>query len=91
MAKLPIVKPKRVIAALQRADFFIDHQTGSHARFIHHTEPQRRVSVPMHNKDLKKGTLKSISSQDSQNSMNPIGFQRSSVTIHEECNTPVSF
>ena len=60
MAKLPIVKPKQVIAALQRADFFIDHQTGSHARLIHQTEPQRRVSVPRHNRDLKKGTLKSI-------------------------------
>ena len=60
MAKLPIVKPKQVIAALQRADFFIDHQTGSHARLIHQTESHRRVSVPMHNKDLKKGTLKNI-------------------------------
>ncbi len=47
MAKLPIVKPKKVIAALQRAGFFIDHQTGSHARLIHQTEPQRRVSVPV--------------------------------------------
>ena len=60
MAKLPIVKPKRVIAALQRANFFIDHQTGSHARLIHQTQLHRRVTVPMHNKDLKKGTLKSI-------------------------------
>ena len=60
MAKQPIVKPKQDIAALQRADFFIDHQTGSHARLIHQTEPQRRVSVPIHNRDLKKGTLKSI-------------------------------
>ena len=60
MAKLPIVKPKQVIVALKRADFFIDHQTGSHARLIHQTESHRRVSVPMHNKDLKKGTLKSI-------------------------------
>ena len=60
MAKLPIVKPKNIIAALQRAGFFIDYQTGSHARLIHQTKPQRRVSVPMHNKDLKRGTLKSI-------------------------------
>ncbi len=60
MAQLPIVKPKQVIAALERADFFIDHQTGSHARLIHQTESHRRVSVPMHNKDLKKGTLKNI-------------------------------
>ena len=60
MAKQPVVKPKQVITALKRAGFFIHHQTGSHVRLIHQTESYRRVSVPMHNKDLKKGTLKSI-------------------------------
>ena len=60
MAKLPIVKPKQVIAALQRTDFFIDHQTGSHVRLVHQTKPHRRVSVPMHNKDIPTGTLKNI-------------------------------
>lgn len=35
MAKLPIVKPKEVIRALQKAGFYIHHQTGSHARFLH--------------------------------------------------------
>lgn len=60
MAKQPVVKPKKVLKALQRAGFYIHHQTGSHVRLIHETESHRRVTIPMHNKDLKKGTLKSI-------------------------------
>ncbi|MCG8608124.1 type II toxin-antitoxin system HicA family toxin [bacterium] len=60
MATLPVVKPKQVLAALQRADFLVVRQTGSHVRLIHETVPSRRVTLPLHNKDLKKGTLKSI-------------------------------
>ena len=63
MPKLPVVKPKKVLKALQRADFFIDHQTGSHVRLVHQTDPRRRVSIPMHNKDVPTGTLKSILNQ----------------------------
>jgi predicted RNA binding protein YcfA (HicA-like mRNA interferase family) len=60
MAKLPVVKPKEVVRALQKAGFYIHHQTGSHARLLHATDPERRVTVPIHNKDLPKGTLASI-------------------------------
>jgi len=60
MAQLPVVKPNQVIKALQRAGFIIVRQTGSHIRLIHQTESHRRVSIPFHNKDLKRGTLKSI-------------------------------
>lgn len=60
MAKLPVVKPKDVVRALQKAGFYIHHQTGSHARFLHSTDPERRVTLPIHNKDLPKGTLASI-------------------------------
>lgn len=60
MATLPVVKPKQVLKALQRAGFCTVRQTGSHIRLIHQTEAHRRVSVPLHNKDLKKGTLRSI-------------------------------
>ncbi len=49
MAKLPVVKPKKVLKALQRAGFYIRHQTGSHVRLVHQTEPHRRVTIPMHN------------------------------------------
>lgn len=60
MAKLPVVKPKEVIRALQKAGFYIHHQTGSHARLLHATDLDRRVTVPIHNKDLPKGTLANI-------------------------------
>ncbi len=63
MAKLPVVKPKQVIKALERANFFIHRQVGSHVRLIHQTERHRRVTVPVHNIDIPKGTLKSILNQ----------------------------
>ncbi|NIS39046.1 addiction module toxin, HicA family, partial [Candidatus Saccharibacteria bacterium] len=44
MATLPVVKPKEVIKALQRAGFFIARQSGSHVRLIHQTESSRRVT-----------------------------------------------
>ena len=57
---LPVVKAKACLKALQRAGFYIDHQTGSHARLFHRTKPKPRVTLPVHNKDLPPGTLKSI-------------------------------
>ncbi len=57
---LPVVKAKACLKALQRAGFYIDHQAGSHARLFHRTRPELRVTLPIHNKDLPPGTLKSI-------------------------------
>lgn len=62
MPKLPRVKPAKVIKALKRAGFYIDHITGSHYIFYQNDESWP-VSVPRHNKDLKLGTLKSILKQ----------------------------
>lgn len=58
--KLPTLKPREVIQALQRAGFFIHHTTGSHYYLKHPDKPGVRVSVPYHNRDLKKGTLHAI-------------------------------
>ena len=58
--KLPAVKPKMVIRALQRTGFATHHTTGSHY-FL--KKNMLRVSVPYHNKDLKPGTLASIIAQ----------------------------
>lgn len=60
MPRLPILKPKEIIRALTRVGFYIHHQTGSHARLLHHTKPELRVTIPIHNKDLPLGTLRSI-------------------------------
>jgi predicted RNA binding protein YcfA (HicA-like mRNA interferase family) len=57
-SKLPALRPKQVVAALLRAGFYIHHQRGSHARLLHPTRPELRVTVPIHNKDLPPSLLK---------------------------------
>lgn len=56
---LPVIRPKDVIKALERAGFFIQRVSGSHYILKHPTKPTR-VTVPLHNRDLKRGTLQSI-------------------------------
>jgi len=60
MPRLPAVKPKMAIRALQRKGFVIDHTTGSHYILI---RERLRVVIPFHNRDLKRGTLASIIAQ----------------------------
>ena len=54
--RLPVLKPKKVLRALQRAGFFVHHSTGSHRILKHPKEPTLRITVPFHNKDLKRRT-----------------------------------
>jgi predicted RNA binding protein YcfA (HicA-like mRNA interferase family) len=58
--KLPSLKPKKVIKALERNGFYIHHTTGSHYIL---KKGKLRVTVAYHNKDLKSGTLASIIAQ----------------------------
>ena len=58
--KLPTITPKKLIRALEKAGFVFKRQTGSHRFYIHPDRPTKIVTVPYHNKDLKKGTFKSI-------------------------------
>ena len=58
MSVLPVVPPDRVIAALRKAGYEEDHQTGGHV--ILYREGRLPVTVPKHNRDLKKGTLRHI-------------------------------
>jgi len=60
VAKLPALKPKRVIKALERNGFYVHHISGSHYIL---KKDGLRVTVPYHNKDLKPGTLRSIMEQ----------------------------
>jgi predicted RNA binding protein YcfA (HicA-like mRNA interferase family) len=55
---LPVVTPRQVIRVLKKCGFVVDHQTGSHIYLRHQTK--KLVTVPFHNKDLKRATLKSI-------------------------------
>jgi len=61
--RLPALRPQRVIRALQRAGFFIHHTTGGHYVLKRPDNPALRVTVPYHNKDLKRRTLESIMDQ----------------------------
>ena len=60
MVRLPTVKPRQVIRALERAGFEIDHQTGSHVILRRASDASRAV-VPWHSRDLGRGlTLRII-------------------------------
>jgi len=59
----PSVKPHKVLRALLKAGFYVHHQTGSHVILKHKSDETKRVTLPMHNKDLKIRTLRSILSQ----------------------------
>lgn len=63
--KLPILRAKEFVRLLERAGFYIHHQTGSHARLMHKTKSNIRVTVPIHAKDLPIGLLKRILKQAS--------------------------
>ena len=56
----PVVTPRQLIRALLRAGFFVHHIRGSHHYFKHPDKPGLLVSVPFHNRDLKRGTLGAI-------------------------------
>jgi predicted RNA binding protein YcfA (HicA-like mRNA interferase family) len=57
---LPIIRPKQLIRALERVGFYVHHVSGSHYVLKHPTKLTLRVTIPFHNRDLKRGTLQSI-------------------------------
>jgi len=59
MAKLPILKPKKIIQKLKKLGFVEDHITGSHI-ILYHPQTKKRAVVPYHLKDLPSGTLISL-------------------------------
>ena len=61
--RLPALKPKDVLRALLQVDFEVHHVTGSHYILKHTAKTGLRVTLPWHNKDLKRGTLRSIIKQ----------------------------
>lgn len=58
MSKLPQVKPKHLLRAIQKVSFEIKKQRGSHVDLRH--PDGRRTTIPIHNKTLGKGMLKAI-------------------------------
>jgi predicted RNA binding protein YcfA (HicA-like mRNA interferase family) len=57
MPKLPGLKPRQVVSALEKAGFYTVRQRGSHLQL---KKGNLLVTVPMHSGDLKPGTLRSI-------------------------------
>ena len=62
MPKLPSLTPRKIIAILEKKGFVLDRIKGSH-HVYYHPETKRRVIVPLHKKDLPKGTLLEILKQ----------------------------
>ena len=63
MPSLPIMKPREVVKVLQRGGFYIHRQTGSHVRLLHRTRTELRITVPIHSRDMPKGTLRRVIKQ----------------------------
>lgn len=60
MSRLPALKSSDVIKAIQKAGFIEQRQRGSHKIF---KKGDLRITVPVHSRDLKRGTLHSIIEQ----------------------------
>ena len=61
MTKLPLLAARKVIRALLRLGYSIDHQKGSHI-VLKSEDGQRTIVVPDHD-ELDRGTLKAIIKQ----------------------------
>ncbi len=62
MPKLPALNAKKLIKILEQKGFLLDRIKGSHYIY-YHPGTNRRVVVPMHKKELPKGTLLEILKQ----------------------------
>jgi predicted RNA binding protein YcfA (HicA-like mRNA interferase family) len=61
--RLPTVSAREAIRALERAGFVATRTSGSHCRLVHASDPARKVTIPIHSGDLKRGTLRAIVAQ----------------------------
>ncbi len=62
MTKTPSLTPKELIRILKHKGFVLERSRGSHQLWLHPAS-QKRVIVPMHKKDLPKGTFHAILKQ----------------------------
>ena len=57
--RLPAVRPRQLIRVLEQKGWRLARSKGSHDHFAHPESPNV-VSVPVHARDLKRGTLAGI-------------------------------
>lgn len=62
MPKLPSLSPQKLIKILEKKGFKLDRVKGSH-HIYYNPDSRKRVVVPVHKKDLPKGTLLEILKQ----------------------------
>jgi predicted RNA binding protein YcfA (HicA-like mRNA interferase family) len=60
--RLPSLKPRQVVAALERCGFVLIRVAGSHYQLFN-DRTRRHTTVPHHNRDLPRGTLSAIIQQ----------------------------
>jgi len=61
-SKTPSYTAKEIIKLLEKRGFVLDRSSGSHLLYML-PDRSKRVIVPLHNKDLPKGTLHNILKQ----------------------------
>ena len=57
--RLPALKPREVIGALEKAGWYVHRQKGSHL-IMHKAGSSIIIVIPLHTHDLPKGTLRGI-------------------------------
>lgn len=62
MPRIPIFKPQKLIKRFERIGYVIDRQKGSHV-ILYNSINGKRLTIPLHIKDIPKGTLLSIIKQ----------------------------
>jgi predicted RNA binding protein YcfA (HicA-like mRNA interferase family) len=62
MSRLPALKPRQVVSVLERAGFVVIRIIGSHYQMLNE-RTRRRTTVPLHNRDLPRGTISAILQQ----------------------------
>lgn len=62
MPKLPSLTSQKIVKVLEKRGFVLDRVKGSH-HIYYNPETRRRVVIPLHKKDLPKGTLFEILKQ----------------------------
>ena len=60
---MPSVRPKELLKLLKKNGFIVERQSGSHVILTKQAEQLLRVTIPIHDKDLKIKTLQSILKQ----------------------------
>ena len=59
MPKLPVLTPRKIIRILKSNGFVLERTKGSH-QIYYNPELKKRAVVPVHRKDIPKGTLLEI-------------------------------